>query len=286
MIQNLFNASKDVFPLPEWARKIYGPFGLSEAPEDRPYTTSNFVQSLDGKISFRELAGKNSGKEVSRSEDDFWLMNFLMAHHDAMIVGGNTLREEPGSDGLGWDFSISNPDFSDYRLKVLKLGRPKPIILSGSGDLDLNFNVFNSEAVEPWIVTTQDGLSRLEPQLKSRPRIPRKIIAVGEHSPIDLREMMRVLRQDHGVRTLFCLGGAKFYGQLLEKKLIDEDFRAISAQVIGRSTIPGTERPTAYGDASFVPETAPWFEIVSVHLSLPHHYFLRLRYCGPREFKD
>jgi hypothetical protein len=76
------------------------------------------------------------------------------------------------------------------------------------------------------------------------------------------------------------------YGQLLGLKLVDEDFRTISTQVIGESTQPNIERPTAYGQVSYKLETAPWFRIISVHCSPPYHIFLRLRYEGTREFGD
>ena len=76
------------------------------------------------------------------------------------------------------------------------------------------------------------------------------------------------------------------YGELLKKHLIDEDFRTISLQVLGKTTKPGIDRPTAYGDVSFTPESAPWFRLISIHSAVPHHAFFRLRYEGPRKFQD
>src|SRR5207245_6297612 len=91
-------------------------------------------------------------------------------------------------------------------------------------------------------------------------------------------------RRKHGIRTLLCEGGSNVYGELLKKKLIDEDFRTISLHVLGSSTLPGTDRPTAYGSAGYTPETAPWFRLISLHYALPYHIFLRLRYQGPGKF--
>jgi riboflavin biosynthesis pyrimidine reductase len=95
---------------------------------------------------------------------------------------------------------------------------------------------------------------------------------------------VQLLRQEHGVHTLLCEGGPNLYSELLKKQFIDEDFRTIAFQVVGKSTIPGIERPTTYGDVSYTPETAPWFRLISMHVALPHHAFLRLRYEGPRKF--
>lgn len=61
-------------------------------------------------------------------------------------------------------------------------------------------------------------------------------------------------------------------------------FRTISLQVLGKSTEPGLDRPTAYGKVSYVSETAPWFKLISLHCVLPHHAIFRLRYVGPRHF--
>jgi riboflavin biosynthesis pyrimidine reductase len=85
---------------------------------------------------------------------------------------------------------------------------------------------------------------------------------------------------------LLCEGGPNLYSELLKKQFIDEDFRTISLQVLGKSTVPGIERPTTYGDVSYTPETAPWFRLVSMHYALPYHAFLRLRYEGHRKFSE
>ena len=39
----------------------------------------------------------------------------------------------------------------------------------------------------------------------------------------------------------------------------------MSLQVLGESTKPGIDRPTAYGHVSYTPETAPWFRLISLH---------------------
>lgn len=283
-IERYFNHSEGTFPLPKEIAEWYGPFGFPDIPEDRPYTTSNFVQGLDGLGSFRELKGHAGGMEVSRSPEDRWFMDFYRAHHDAQIVAANTLREEPGLDGLGWDYRIEDELLLRYRLETLKLGKTKVLILTGSGKVDLRFNVFNSNAVEPWIVTSRDGAKALEPQIKAHAGTPVKLVVIGQGPEIDLRLMMRALRKEHGVKTLLCEGGPNFYGQLLDQRLIDEDFRTESAQVMGRSTNPEVPRPTTYGNVSYIPETAPWFKLVSLHASTPYHLFKRLRYVGTRRF--
>jgi riboflavin biosynthesis pyrimidine reductase len=280
------NTSEDKFPLPPDIKKIYGAFGFPEhANTDRPYITSNLVMALDGKASFREMKGRAGGNIVSRSADDRWLMDFYRAHHDAQLIGASTLREELGVDGKSLDYGIDDEELRAYRRNILKLGLQKVIVLTGSGNLDLSAPLFSSQRVEPWILTSADGEKTLRAQLNpSAQNVTIKIISVGPGGHIDVAAAVQLLRREHGIRTLLCEGGPNLYSELLKNKFMDEDFRTIAFQVVGKSTIPSVERPTTYGDVSYTPETAPWFRLISMHYAPPHHAFLRLRYEGPRNF--
>jgi riboflavin biosynthesis pyrimidine reductase len=287
-LQLFYNTSEDTFPLPRHIKERYGPFGFpASADARRPYITSNFVMGLDGRASFRELKGRNDGDTVSRSREDRWLMDFLRAHHDGQLIGASTLREEPNPEGRGWDYGIEDEELRRYRQDTLGLGRQKVLVLSGSGNIDLTLRLFSSPRVEAWIITAREGQENLQSQLK---RLGREgtitIISVGEGTQVDLVAVAQVLRQEHGIRTLLCEGGPTLYGDFLKHQLIDEDFRTMSHQVLGESTKPGIDRPTAYGHVSYTPETAPWFRLISLHYALPHHAFFRLRYEGPKTFQD
>ena len=229
-LQHCYNASEDTFPLPQRIKEWYGPFGFPE-PRDphRPYISSNFVMGLDGRVSFRELKGRAGGREVSKSMEDRWLMDFLRAHHDAVLMGANTLREEPGPNLKGADFGIDDEQLRAYRENTLGLAKQKIIVLTGSGIIDVTLPVFDSSRVEPWIVTTTEGEGSLRSQLK---RIGRegniKIISAGTGERVDLATTVQRLRQEYGIRTLLCEGGPTLYGQLLKEQLVDEEFRTIS----------------------------------------------------------
>lgn len=285
-LQRCLNESEDTFPLPDHIKQTYGPFGIPAARDNsRPYVTSNFVMGLDGRVSFRELPGQAGGREVSRSAEDRWLMDFLRAHHDAQLMGASTLRDERGPDGLGWTYAIKDEELRTYRQNVLKLGPQRVLILSGSGEIDLNFRVFRSPDIEPWIVTATAGATSIEARLEKLGRKGTvKLVTVGEGSIVDMTRALRVLRAEHGIHTLLCEGGPTLYGEMLKEKLVDEEFRTISMQVLGTSTKPDLQRPTSYGNAVFTPDSAPWFRLISLHYALPYHAFLRLRYEGPRKF--
>lgn len=287
-LQCCYNHSEDTFPLPQHIKECYGPFGFP-APlnASRPYITSNFVTGIDGRVSFKELKNRTGGKVVSRSKEDRWLMDFLRAHHDGQLIGASTLRDESHSEGKGQDYGIDDEELRRYRQDTLGLGRPKVLVLSGSGKLDLTLRLFNSSRVEAWVITAGEGQEKLRPQIERLGLEGRiKILSVGPGTRVDLAAAVVLLRQEHGIRTLLCEGGPTLYGEFLKSRLIDEDFRAMSFQVLGQSTKPGIDRPTAYGEVSYTPETAPWFRLISLHYVLPYHAFFRFRYQGPRHFHD
>jgi riboflavin biosynthesis pyrimidine reductase len=287
-LQRCYNVSEDLFPLPPHIKESYGAFGFpAPVVSSRPYIASNFVMGLDGRASFRELKGRADGQTVSRSCEDHWLMDFLRAHYDAQLIGASTLREELNPEGRGWDYGIEDEELRRYRQDVLGLGRQKVFLLSGTGEIDVTLRIFSSPRVEPWIVTAREGEKRLNSQLKRLGREGTiRILTIGEGTRIDLRMAVQLLRKEHGIRTLLCEGGPTTYGEFLKLQLIDEDFRTLSLQVLGESTAPGIDRPTAYGNVKYIPETAPWFKLISLHYALPYHAFLRLRYTGPRTFEN
>ena len=280
-----YTSSEDLFPLPSRIKERYGPFGFPlNMNDDRPFVTSNFVVGLDGKATFSELSA-DVGNPVSRSKDDRWLMDFFRAHHDAQLMGAGTLRAETASDGKGWDYGIDDEELDSYRRETLKLGKQKVIIVTGSGDLDLGMRIFSSTRVEPWVLTSPDGERELRSRIETSGNGGTiRVISTGSGKRVDLAIALKILRQEHGIRTLLCEGGPRLYGQLLGQRFIDEDFRTISLQVMGGSTQTGIERPTSYGAVSYTPEAAPWFKLISIHHALPYHVFLRLRYEGPRDF--
>src|SRR5947209_3364754 len=71
------------------AYRQYGSLAFPALPSDRPWIYSNFVQSLDGIASFK---GRHAtGGDISQLAEVRWLMDFLRAPSDAVLLGINTL---------------------------------------------------------------------------------------------------------------------------------------------------------------------------------------------------
>src|SRR5690349_20294300 len=81
----LFDSSEVNPALPEEIVKFAGNVGFPAPPADRPWIYSNFVQSLDGMVTF---GGKHpEGRWIAQSKHDRWMMDLLRAQADAVLYG-------------------------------------------------------------------------------------------------------------------------------------------------------------------------------------------------------
>jgi len=264
----------------------YGPLGFPEPPTDRPWTFSNFVQSLDGIAS---LKGKHaSGSHIAQSVEDRWLMDLLRAHADAVITGVNTLIEEtrlgvPGPRGPV--YRIVDESCRELRRRLGR-GRETNLFVTGSASLDLSaYRVFDGDRVDAMIITTREGAARLA-EKRAHPHA--RVIVAGEGKSVDLRLAVSILRRDFGVRYLLCEGGPTLNGHMERAGLIDERFLTISPVEVGQVVPPEQEpseaeranpprlRPTTFEAPGFTKEQAPWFTWVSCR-KVGDHQFNRYR---------
>jgi riboflavin biosynthesis pyrimidine reductase len=299
----LFDKSELNPALPPGLMRFTGNIGFPEALSDRPWVYSNFVQSLDGLVSFGGLrhsggwiAGRMlAGGILAQSRHDRWMMDFLRAHADAVLCGAQSLRLEllAGPIPRGPVYRIVHPELLRYRSECL--GRKKLIIVvvTASGDLrPADYRLFDSDQVEAWIATTSEGRERLgdtaatrvmvtgasgatvAPALGGRPAsVP--VLRTAPRPSVDLGELLRRLRVEDGIRFLLCEGGPTLYGHLARGGWVDEKFITIAPQEIGRG-IPAeqeraeweiesgtTTRPSAFEGAGFTVENAPWYRWIS-----------------------
>jgi riboflavin biosynthesis pyrimidine reductase len=238
----------------------YGRLGFPAPHPDRPWTYTNFVQSIDGITSL--LGQFGSGGHISQSAEDRWLMDLLRAHADAVIMGMNTLTFERvymGNPG-GPIFKIANPEMLELRQKLGR-GKLKNIFVTNAANVQLSqFRVFESELVDSFVVTTSAGATKLRAQ--KHPRVT--IIEAGEWPKVDLGLMTKKLRSELGIAYLLCEGGPTFYGSMTKAGLIDEKFLTISPVELGQSAPPEQEmaefdkvrlRPNTFAGPGFTRET-------------------------------
>jgi riboflavin biosynthesis pyrimidine reductase len=267
------------------AYEPYGRLGFPPAPAGRPWIYSNFVQSLDGIVSFK---GKHAaGSDIARSQQDRWLMDLLRAHADAVLVGANTLLDETelGGRPRGPVFRIMDAELRRLRQKLGKR-REMNIVVTGSARLDLSaFRVFDGELVDAVVVTTKNGAQRLA---EKQPHPHVRVIAAGEDKFVDLTATAGLLRRELGVEHLLCEGGPTLYGYLSRAGLVDEKFVTLSPVEVGQLAPPEQEksvadarnpspyRPTTFHAPGFTFENAPWWRWMSCR-RVADHQFSRYR---------
>jgi riboflavin biosynthesis pyrimidine reductase len=152
---------------------------------------------------------------------------------------------------------------------------PLVVVVSGSGTLELGRAVFRTPEVRTVVITTQSGRDALAKAGASRfgSFAIHALATVGDS--IDPLTMLQFLRSQFGVPILPHEGGPTLFGQFLAAEAVDELFLTLSPQGAGRAA--RTNRPGIVQGVEFAPNSAPWYELLSLkqragHLYLRHRF--------------
>lgn len=267
--------------LPEELRILYGG-DLRFPPPDpgRPYVIANFVSTIDGVVSFA-ITGKSGGGNISGfDEADRFIMGLLRASADAVIVGTGTLHATATRHLFVAEhvYPKAAALYSRYRREVLN--RPAPpltVIVSRTGRVELKRAVFHTPGVRVLLVTTREGEEFLAASGAGALASTEIRSLEGPHlAPASILEL---LRGEFGVSLLLHEGGPTLLGDFVAQQSVDELFLTLAPQLAGRSEEPS--RPSLMAGVEFLPETAPWLEVVSVK-QVRHHLYLRYSARGKR----
>jgi riboflavin biosynthesis pyrimidine reductase len=265
---------------------VYHELYFPTPPQDRPYIFASMVLSLDGKMAFQDnpqgpvVASANS-IDPDGGLTDFWILNVLRAHADAIIVGAKTLTSEP-------DLVLAclDPDLVSERKE--KLGKenvcPLSIIVSLDGsDVPLTHSIFSVPEIQTIIATShQGGLflrekfdnevmligpystsgevdgKYISQQIQNGIQSGKKIILMtGEKEP-DARLFLYVLRRigiDH-----LLVESPTYMWLLMNQQMLDEFFVNYSSLYIGGPITPG------YGNGfSYLDHPHSKFLVIALH---------------------
>jgi riboflavin biosynthesis pyrimidine reductase len=265
--------------LPEELQAIYG--GDLAIPtnssSDRPFIIANFVQTLDGVISF-EIAGHDMGGDISgHSEIDHAVMGILRAEADAVLWGSSNYmvsRQFVPTPAAIWKPGAAY--YHDLRAKLGKPSVPLAVVVTASGAIDTGGALLRQPDQPALVVTTASGAVRLG-DLSDAPNTAVRVVpGDGEVPP---QEVASILAKEFGARTLLVEGGARIFGAFLAAGLMDELFLTISPQFAGRTDQP--LRPGLVEGLAFTPTTAPWARLLSLKRG-ESHLFARYAVVGPR----
>jgi riboflavin biosynthesis pyrimidine reductase len=259
--------------LTEPLRLLYGGDLAFPRRPDQPWVVANFVQTLDGVVSYA-IRGRSGGGEISGFDAaDRFVMGLLRSCADAVMVASGTLHADSGHVRTP---SFIYPEAQDLytALRSQASGRrtdPLNVIVTGSGRVDLSEPTFRTPGLETLIVTTNEGERRLWSEHGQRLGVTR-VRAVAEAGPVPPAAIIGVLQREFGVELLLHEGGPRLLGAFLAAGRVDELFLTLAPQVAGREA---PARPGLAEGAAFLPETAPWFDLQSVKRA-GNHLFLRL----------
>jgi riboflavin biosynthesis pyrimidine reductase len=163
--------------------------------------------------------------------------------------------------------------YARYRQGVLnKLVPPLNVIVSGSGAVDLQRAVFRTGDVKTLIVTSPKGAELLAKNAVALTSAEVRAIE-GEEDKIAPTSILKLLRDEFGVKILLHEGGPALFGDFVVHGCVDELFLTVAPQFAGRDA--KRLRPGLVAGTEFLPQTAPWLRLLSVKQSASHLY---LRY--------
>lgn len=266
--------------LPRELRESYdGDLHFRASPAVRPLVIANFVSTLDGVVSYK-IEGKSGGSTISGSNPaDKFIMGLLRASADAVMVGAGTLHDV-SAQSL-WTPEYAYPDakrfYAAYRANTLhKPENPLLVIVSGSGQLELERAIFRTSAMRTVVITTsagRDELGRRGAATLGSVEIHALDSSGGSIAPLAI---LQLLQSQFGVKTLLHEGGPTLFGQFLTADAVDELFLTLSPQIAGRKG--NVTRPSVVQGVEFLPDSAPWLQMVSVKEQAAYLY---LRYRRP-----
>ena len=259
--------------LPARLARLYGSLRMPRAGV-RPHIISNFVTTLDGVVALN-VKGHASGSDISGfSVQDRMVMGMLRAVADVVIIGAGTL----GADRHHiWTAEDIFPDLADeYRQLRTALGKHEPplnVIVSGSGQLDLDLPIFASGKVPVLIVTTTTGAKRLRKHKASDAVNIRAVRSVGV---MRASSIINQVRRVNSGQLILVEGGPQLLGDFYAEGVLDEQFLTLAPQIAGRQ-IDDRQYSLVMGKM-FAPRSPVWGTLVDLRRGGSHLY---LRYSFP-----
>jgi len=257
-----------------------GDLMFPRSTENSVYVLANFVMTLDGRVSYH-IPGKSGGGEISGfNDEDRYVMGLLRSLADAVLFGSGTLHGDPGHVRIAEFICPSFQDeFRSFRQTVLKKPvYPLNVIITGSGRIDLDEPTFHTSGLSTLIITTAGGYERLRRD-HGRSLAATTVRTTGDKEErVSPRAALRILHDEFAVEHLLHEGGPTLLGQFLAHDLVDEVFLTLSPQVAGQDETH--RRPGMVEGWLFSPDTAPWYDLISLKMARSHLY-LRYRTRRP-----
>lgn len=272
-------------------QEVYGEMKFEKLHEDRPYTFTSLVTSLDGRIAFSDAP---QGPLISRENKygqngamaDWWILNLLRTVSDGIMVGAGTMNAEADFTG-----HIFDQELEDARIAAGVNPVPWNIITSLDGtDIPFEHRMFKEKELPLMISTSVKGLSVVEAHIKneyivigplaSKEEVTAEhveamknaegkviVIATGDAFP-DSHVAFYLLKQ-FGIDRLL-VETPSYMHYLVGEKLMDELFFNYSCLYIG-----GKALTIGQFGKEFTSKDHPHTRMLSIHSSSDHFFYFR-----------
>ncbi|MGR9101056.1 MAG: GTP cyclohydrolase II [Gammaproteobacteria bacterium] len=177
---------------------------------DRPFITLSYAQSADGSIS----AGTGTPYPLSGAES-LMLTHVLRAHHDALLVGINTVL-------------VDDPKLN---VRLYQGSDPQPVVLDCLLRFPEDAQLLSVSSKTPIIFTTDQADEAKKRRLEARGL---RIFTVGQTSRgrVDLAAALKILF-DLNLKTLMVEGGGEVINEFLASGLADYCVITVAPKIIG-----------------------------------------------------
>jgi riboflavin-specific deaminase-like protein len=185
---------------------------VSGALEARPYVISNFVVTLDGRVTLEGRSG------AIGSDSDTAMLVALRTRVDAVMIGAGTMRAEC------YGRIVRDPAKREGRKRDGLPDDPLMVLISGRLDLPWEAPLFTEGEGEVLVFTASDD---------DPPETPTPVRVERHRDQVDLAMALGHLRRKRGIRSLLCEGGPRLLAQLIEAQLVDELFITHAPKLAG-----------------------------------------------------
>ena len=232
-----------------WTRRLYdGPFHLSGDG-----VSLVFVRSKDGNTSADnpdDLGGGPIDKHLIYE-------GLSRVAADAVMAGVQTV-------GPNVFFSVWHPELVTLRTSLGLPRHPAQVLLTSSGRVAVeDWLVCNVPTVPVFILTSADGYDRLREAVARRPWMT---LVVGA----TLTEQLQILRAQHRITRISCVGGRTTATSLIDEGLVRELYLTTTEKSAGEAGTPFYTGPQLPAMERVVRKRgdAPEFPIVFEHFRL------------------
>jgi riboflavin-specific deaminase-like protein len=194
----------------------------------RPFVTSNFAVTWDGRISTR----RRTPADFTSPKDKRRLVE-IRAECDAVLASARTVTTDNMTMGL------PDPALRAARVKGGQSAYPVRVLLTNSGRIDPKLRLFESAFSPIVIFSTTRMPARVRSALAGKADL-----WLHEAPEVNVVAMMATLRSEYSVKRLVCEGGAQIFRALLSAGLVDEIHITLAPKIFG-----GQKAPTLTGVA-------------------------------------